>query len=98
MQVTKVVQVEQEVVANVVCNKCGRDIAAMREGQHSYAAHVEYSAGYNSGDGICDGDMFQFDLCEGCLCELMKSFKVPPTYHNFISGEPEQWDGWKAQK
>lgn len=90
MEIKRVKQIDTLVLARCFCNKCGCDIGKEHQTDADdgmfYHAHVEYSGGYDSKNGIYDGDSFKFDLCEKCLVELMKTFKTPPTYSNFICG------------
>ena len=88
--------VAQEVVVSVTCNQCGK-----RTKPSTYYANVKYSAGYASdpSTGIKDGDEFEFDLCEKCLANMMRGFKIQPTYHNFIYYvKGEKWAGAKKHR
>lgn len=80
MKTTRKVVVEQDEIASVVCNKCGKTIKPPME---CYASFT-YSGGYYSENGIHDGDHYSFELCEKCLVDLMKSMKVPPAYSNYL--------------
>lgn len=58
----------------IICNKCGRELSEeaglLREG----VCTVEVDWGYFSHK---DGERHQFDLCEECYDELVKSFRIP---------------------
>ena len=64
-------QVERIVseVDRITCNKCGQE--ANGSGGLLYAT---VNGGYTS-THIEDGSSYEFDLCEACVVELMKTFK-----------------------
>ena len=74
----------------VLCNKCGEDVRKYEgEGENrksmGYYGLVDatFDGGYFSTD-IRDGDIHTFSLCEKCVAELMKTFKIPPITVNYF--------------
>lgn len=59
---------------NVICNKCGRELAGSPELLKEGVCSVEVNWGYFSRK---DGENHQFNLCEDCYDELVKSFRIP---------------------
>lgn len=65
----------------VICDKCGKE-AVVEDGMaFPYMHDVKFSVGYGSD---YDGDTIQFDLCDECLTEFMKSFKHKPDIKNWM--------------
>ena len=67
-------KIEENVLEQVVCNKCGRQLKVengyLKEGCFS----VDHAFGYFiKRDGLCHS----FDLCEECYQEWIDSFEVP---------------------
>ncbi len=67
------VTVEKEVVEQVFCNMCGREIKKDSFGNFEDYLHVEKSWGYASQK---DGETQRFDLCEDCCDRLIQSFRI----------------------
>jgi len=66
-----------EVVRAVACNKCGKETENTEEYNpefHNYQS-FEITFGYGS---EFDGLELDFDLCDACMVELIKSLKIPP--------------------
>jgi ssDNA-binding Zn-finger/Zn-ribbon topoisomerase 1 len=81
--------------AEVICNKCGKSMRVedgIKDTDHSWGYYglvdAEFSGGYMSinRDGIGDGGIYTFSLCESCLAELFKTFKIPVKTGNYIFG------------
>lgn len=72
MEITKKITEtrEIEVVEKTLCNKCGEEI-----GQYDTCLSARLSGGY--GSLIGDGTEIYFDICECCIIEMMKTFKIP---------------------
>lgn len=71
--------IENKVVDEVFCNKCEKEIELKK--------FEEYYTGYHCGGFYSKlGDMseYQFDLCETCLNELFKTFKIDPFVKNTL--------------
>jgi hypothetical protein len=62
------------------CHKCGGPMISEEQIKAGvddiYGAIVEFATGYFSTD-FADGVHFRFRLCEACLFDLMKGFKIP---------------------
>lgn len=70
MKIYKQVERTTYEIDRLICNKCGEDVVedgALRD--------AKVSGGYSSAL-IEDGAQYSFDLCEECVVELMKSFKL----------------------
>jgi hypothetical protein len=67
-----------KVIKEISCNKCGYkvDLDKLPEDGWIYQEifqNIVIKFGYGSGH---DGEEWNFDLCESCLDELKKSFKI----------------------
>ena len=85
MRITKKVkrEIEEEITENIICNRCGNgcgDPPYMYEGL--LEAHI--SGGFSSKIG--DGIEYEFSLCEDCLIELFKTFKIQPEFVDTLWG------------
>lgn len=58
----------------VICNKCGQELSAEQEMIKEGVCTLETDWGYFSDK---DGEHHEFDLCESCYDEWVKSFRVP---------------------
>jgi hypothetical protein len=69
----------------ITCNKCGLvyDLEKddLEEWQADFIHKFTTDFGYASSH---DGEVWHFDLCEKCLEELAKDFKVPVEVHNWF--------------
>jgi len=67
--------VEKEEVVLVICNRCGK---VDDSEQVALASEIEtwtHSFGYGSKQ---DGTTMEFELCDDCVLEIIKTFKYPP--------------------
>jgi hypothetical protein len=76
--------VEVEVIDDVVCNKCGGSCYAgdFGVGEKAFEGLIEaeVNGGYYS-KRLGDMNKYVFSLCEDCVVELFRSFKInPATY------------------
>ncbi len=78
MKKTKTVMVKQEVIEDIICNMCGN--SCYDEAGENIEGLIEccFRGGFYSKLG--DLVVYQFSLCEGCLEELFKKFKIDPHY------------------
>ncbi len=70
---------EVEVVVQTICNKCGGDCKP-ECGCEALGIQAWIEAGYGSpilDDAEREG--YEFDLCEPCTMELIKTFVIPAT-------------------
>jgi hypothetical protein len=70
--------IQEEVVDDIICNKCG---CSLKEGdgfvEDFYGlTEVTVTGGYFSKQ-LDDGSSYSFSLCEACLSEMFSTFKVP---------------------
>lgn len=67
-----------------LCNKCGGSrIPKDCPEPNKYGTEVLFHSGYFSED-LPDGYRYEFELCEPCVSEFMKSFKIPPTVTEYL--------------
>ena len=59
----------------ITCNKCGKEALAKDYESASLFHDIEIEFGYPSSR---DGDIWNFDLCESCLEEIIKDFAIAP--------------------
>lgn len=91
MKTTKTITKEVEVVDKIICNKCGENLIVYEIGDHIECeglVEVEARGGYWS-HYIGDNNTYRFSLCERCVVELNKTFKIDA----FISG----WEGLPSE-
>lgn len=72
MKKYKTETVEKQTVESITCNKCGSECDSV---YGNYFPGL-FTGGYTSKLG--DGHTVDFDLCEVCLIDLIKSFKIEP--------------------
>ena len=61
-------------VAKIICNRCGKEIEVINGIPREEVLTVEKRWGYFSGK---DSEVHEFDLCEQCYDELVRSFQIP---------------------
>lgn len=71
------IQDNREEVVQVICNCCGKTLPVENGMVLEDYVHVDKVWGYFSDQ---DGDEIVFDLCEACMKELAKRFRLP-VYH-----------------
>ena len=64
------------ILDKITCNKCGKEALAKDYESASLFHDIEIEFGYPSSR---DGDIWNFDLCESCLEEIIKDFAIPVT-------------------
>lgn len=72
MKVIKLVTKEDEVIEQVICDKCGEKLSVQKTLQGNYCT-IRHTGGYGS-EYPQDMDELEVDLCEPCLKELVGSF------------------------
>lgn len=75
---------EVTVVDDYICNKCGNSLKDRCDMNYE-GLFAEGGGGYASKIGDCT--KWDFCLCEDCLVELFKTFKVPVTMKSTFFGE-----------
>lgn len=68
----------------IICNRCGREYNLQDENIEPWIIdtiiHISYQFGYGS---AVDGSSLDFDICEKCLDEITKDFKIPAERSNY---------------
>jgi|GEM_PF-2744842 len=84
------VEVDKDVLDDVICNKCGESCKDSSNMNYEGLLEVSVEGGYASKLG--DSVRYTFSLCENCLEELFKSFKINPfkRYGMFSGGDPNE--------
>ena len=78
MKTFKKVQVEQQQLSLLTCNKCGIVKEITDEPLGFVAEHQFQQFTFNFGYGSrFDDETWSFDLCEDCLDEFTKTFLIP---------------------
>lgn len=83
MRVEKTIEkkevVTETIIEEVVCNKCGKGSGKL-EDEYDYASNAFQSFSTYFGYGSrYDNETWSFDLCDGCLTDLVKTFKHSPS-------------------
>lgn len=61
-------------VSKIICNKCGKEIFVKNGMATEEVLSVEKRWGYFSNK---DNEVHEFDLCEECYDQMIKSFVIP---------------------
>jgi len=75
---------------DILCNKCGQSCKVLIDAEHTCfnmeGLRAKIRAGYGS---QFDGSILKFDLCDDCVAELIKTFKIPvqETEYDLFTGE-----------
>ena len=76
MEVKETKTVEQEVITDILCNQCGESLMRWSGGNEN-GIRALMTSGYDS-PIIPDVDlMLTFAICEPCVIEIAKGFKIP---------------------
>lgn len=82
---TKTKTIIENVVDKIYCNKCGRELKTSINNEKTMEIeeyhHYESIGGYFSKIG--DMIRFEFDLCDDCIWEYMKTFAIPPKFEDY---------------
>lgn len=70
----KYANVQENVLSEVTCNKCGKSLKVENGFIKEGSFHVEHSFGYFS---TKDGMRHVWDLCEACYDKLIQEFVIP---------------------
>ena len=62
-----------EKIEKIICNKCGKEILVRQGVPQEVVLEVEKRWGYFSRK---DNQVDQFDLCEDCYDEFVRSFRI----------------------
>jgi hypothetical protein len=67
---------------NNFCNRCSYSCESIHGGSYGLI-NAQVSAGYGS-THLIDGDVHEFSLCERCLFEIFKEFKLTTKIGNYL--------------
>lgn len=70
---------------SILCNRCGAEMKTECS-PNGNGINVHYEAGYDSVE-FGDGSVVDFDLCEGCLSQIVEGFKIPASIINRYAWE-----------
>lgn len=71
----KKVKVEKQLVMDCICNRCGE---SLKNDMGNYEGIVGAHGCGGYGSKIGDGLTWRIDICESCLLEYFKDFKISP--------------------
>ena len=63
--------------SSIFCNKCGKEVYNTEEWNPEFDNFQSFDIVFGFGSEF-DGDELNFDLCDNCMVEFIKSFKIPP--------------------
>jgi hypothetical protein len=75
MIITKKKTVKQEISYKIICNKCGEEHLLDEEFFPDFIK-IDHTYDYGSKE---DQQRFISHICENCMDEFYKTFKIPPT-------------------
>lgn len=77
--ITKFEEVTDSVVIEVTCNKCGASSTRKNEHDHYFSNEFQtFHTNFGYGSKY-DNERWEFDLCDDCLTELLKTFMYGPS-------------------
>ncbi|MGL5259776.1 MAG: hypothetical protein ACRC7V_06660 [Lachnospiraceae bacterium] len=76
MRKIKKEEIEDKILEEIWCNKCGKQLLVQNEVLKEGCFHSDFEFGYFSEK---DGEQHSFDLCEACYDALVKEFSIPVT-------------------
>jgi ribosomal protein S14 len=74
----------EEVEHTITCNRCGKSYTYTGDAgtdMVNYQQFYNYSTRFQYGSRL-EGQIWEFDLCENCLREIVKGFKIAPKIEN----------------
>lgn len=78
---SKEVTVTEETVLEIRCNKCGKIIDQNNYAELNKIHTIMLSFGYGSEH---DMETWDFDVCEDCILEYIKGFKIAPNITGYL--------------
>lgn len=82
MKIVKKQTIENEVVEDILCNRCGKS-CKNQAGDFDGLIEAEVCGGYYS-EKFEDGLRISFSICETCLVDIISNFKIAPKGDKFI--------------
>jgi len=77
MKIVKTEKIEIEIVDDILCDKCGESCKLRDSSEFGGLIEARVCGGYYS-THLEDGEDFNFSICEKCLFEMFKDFKINP--------------------
>ncbi len=74
MRQYKTIEAQKQVMEKMYCNKCGKTIQMENDMLKEGVFSGRTTWGYFSNK---DGEIHEFDICEKCYDEFIKTFKIP---------------------
>jgi hypothetical protein len=65
------------IITQVVCNKCGSAGSNSSDDQFAENLYHSFEVQFGFGSDLDDIE-WSFDLCDNCIKEIVKSFKIKP--------------------
>jgi hypothetical protein len=92
---TESITEEKEFHISTTCNKCAKTVEPKQVDHYiwetfAYPFFVDFKEGSNY-----EREKWGFDLCEVCVIELVKSFKIMPEYFDYGEASQESFRNWK---
>jgi hypothetical protein len=92
----EVVTEEKDVHISTTCNKCAKIVEPEQVDHYvwetfAYEMYVDFKEG-----SPYERERWKFDLCEECIIELVKSFKIVPEWFNFSKDPQKVFEEWKV--
>lgn len=69
-------------IETVTCNKCGKQVQNTGDLNLDFNTFQNFEIEFGFGSDF-DMTRMYFDLCDNCMIEFIKSFKVPPDRNMF---------------
>lgn len=86
------VEKEEQQLVDILCNKCGNSLKSqIFEGEDVYEGIPDVWVWYGYGSKN-DGIKLNFSLCETCVNELVKTFKIEPEINDTTWGDRHTWE------
>ena len=64
-------------ISVMICNKCGKEVPHTEEWNPEFDNFQSFDIIFGYGSEL-DGTEQDFDLCDSCMVEFIKSFKIEP--------------------
>jgi hypothetical protein len=85
VRTTKTEQKTVEVTDDIICNKCGESCEVSEGYGYEGLIGARVDGGYGS-KHLGDLERYEFDICEKCLVEWFKTFKINPHKGEYFRG------------